>query len=216
MAWPIFPHCPSFGFTKRADYSVTIVERGGGIRTVNRNWYYPLHSFSAVPFDNRRDDDMSLIQRFWHAVGGQSGQFLFKDYTDYKSTDEPSAAITPIDQPLVATEDDGVYQMMKVYRDEEFLFEQQRIIQKPRTNTIRIADDGVELTAGVDYAVDYDEGLVTFTSSLSGVLTWGGEFYVPVMFESTPEFMITNWRNLQTGFALRELRLSAPTLVQSS
>lgn len=216
MAWPVFPHCPSHGFTKRADYSVTIVERASGVRSVNRNWYYPLHSFVAVPFDNRRDDDMSLIQRFWHAVGGQSGRFLFKDYTDFKSTNEPSALITPVDQPLVATESGDVCQMMKIYEDEEFLFQQLRLIQKPKPTTIRVADDGVELTEGSDYEIDYDEGLVTFATTLAGDLTWGGEFYVPVMFETTPEFMITNWRAQQTGFALRELRLPSPTLAPVS
>jgi len=208
--WPVFPYCPSFGFSKRADYSVTIIERESGIRTVNRNWYYPLHSFRAVPYDNLNDNDMSLIQRFWHAVGGQSGQFLFKDYTDFKSTDVPSATISPADQPLVPTTDPDVYQLVKVYRDAEFMFEQQRLIQNPKTGTLRLADDGVELTAGVDYTADYETGLVTFLSSISGALTWGGEFYVPVMFESVPEFMITSYRNQQTGFALRELRLATP------
>lgn len=209
MAWPVFPICPSFGFSKLADYSVTIVERASGIRTINRNWYYPLHTFSAVPIDGRNEDDMSLVMRFWHAIGGQSGQFRFKDYTDYRSTDTPGDAISATDQPLGETDTDNVWQLTKVYVDESFAYQQYRLIQKPISGTILIADGGVPLTEGADYSIDYETGLVTFNSSAlpAGVPTWGGEFHVPVMFESTPEFMIINKKFQRTGFALRELRL---------
>lgn len=216
MVWPVFPVCPSFGFNKSADYSVSIVERSSGIRSVNRNWYYPLHQFSAVPIETRRDDDMSRVIRFWHAVGGRSGQFLFKDYTDYKSTVMPSDAITATDQPLEETTTANVFQLLKMYTDEEFNYQQLRIIQKPKQGSILISDNGTPLTEGGDYTIDYDTGLVTVTSPPAGVLTWGGEFYVPVMFESTPEFMIVNWRSQSTGFALRELRLTLPLFPDSS
>lgn len=211
MAWPVFPECPSFGFTKRADYSVTIVERASGVRSVNRNWYYPLHTFSAVPIGERSEDDMYRVARFWHAIGGQAGRFLFKDYTDYKSTNVPSDDTSATDQPLVAVEDSpGGWQLVKLYEDDEFEFQQQRLIQKPKEDTILIAVDGVTQTEGVDYTIDYDTGIVTFDSPLDSdaVLTWGGEFYVPVMFETTPEFMVTNRGIQQTSFALRELRLT--------
>lgn len=218
MAWPVFPLCPSFGFTKLADYSVTIVERASGIRTVNRNWYYPLHTFSAVPLDGRQEDDMSIIMRFWHAIGGQSGQFRFRDYTDYKSTARPGDEISAIDQPLIETQTPNVWQMVKLYTDETFQYQQQRLIQKPVDATILIADSGVDLNEGSDYSIDYETGLVTFDSSAlpAGVPSWGGEFHVPVMFESTPEFMIVNKKFQRTGFALRELRLESPDLVEAS
>lgn len=211
MAWPVFPECPSFGFTKRADYSVTIVERASGIRSVNRNWYYPLHTFSAVPIGERSEDDMYRVARFWHAIGGQSGRFLFKDYTDYKSTNVPSDDISATDQPMVEVEDSpGGWQLVKLYVDDEFNFQQQRLIQKPKDGTVLIAVDGVTQTEGDDYTIDYDTGIVTFNSPLDSdaVLTWGGEFYVPSMFETAPEFMITNRGIQQTSFAVRELRLT--------
>jgi uncharacterized protein (TIGR02217 family) len=216
MPWPIFPICPSYGFTKAANYSVTIVEKGSGVRSRNRNWYYPLHIFSAVPIDNRTDDDMYRIARFWHAIGGMAGSFLFKDYTDFNSTNTPSTAVTRLDQPVVETED-GNFQLVKLYEDDEFMFQQQRIIQKPKQGSILVADAGTLLTEGVDYSLDYDTGLLTLNSSLPvGTPTWGGDFYVPVMFESTPEFVRGNWKIQSTGFALRELRLSSPTLIASS
>jgi uncharacterized protein (TIGR02217 family) len=212
MPWPVFPKCPTFGFTKRADYSVTIVERSSGIRTVNRNWYYPLHTFSAVPMGDRYEDDIHLVMRFWHYVGGQSGQFLFRDLTDYASTALPSLAITPFDQPLIEIEGSpGGFQLTKVYVDDTFAFQQQRLIQKPEQGTLRLGLDGVEIDEGDDWTCDYDTGVVQILAGLGSpaVLTWGGEFYVPVMFESTPEFMISEEKIQQTSFALRELRLAA-------
>lgn len=206
--WPLFPQCPAYGFTSMPDYSVSIVERGSGIRTVNRNWYYPLHVYSAVPIGEKFEDDIHRVLRFWHAIGGQSGRFLLIDYVDYKSTEYLDDAITASDQPLVVNPDSPTtWQLVKVYRDPEFLLEQQRLIQKPQPDTVLIAADGVELEEGVDYTLNYDTGIATFAVEPSGVMTWGGRFYVPVMFETKPEFVISNKRIQQTEFALRELRL---------
>ena len=222
MPWPVFPLCPSFGFEKRADYSVSIVELASGIRTVNRNWYYPLHEFVAVPLENKSEADSSLLQRFWHAIGGQAGQFLFKDYTDFTSAESPSMAISSVDQPTATVAGtSGELQLMKVYIDQSFQFQQERLIQKPKQGTIVMAENGVTLVEGVDYTIDYDTGLVTPLSAMSGVITWGGEFLVPVMFETVPEFMVVTRSQAagyiqRTGFSLRELRLPQPEILQTT
>jgi uncharacterized protein (TIGR02217 family) len=141
MAWPVFPACPAFGFTSRPDYSVTVVERASGVRSVNRNWYYPLHTYSAVPIGERAQEDIHRILKFWHAVGGRAGRFLLFDYVDFKSSVDIDGEPTPTDQPLVEVEDSpGGYQLVKLYEDEELLFQQQRLIQKPMDGTIRVAN----------------------------------------------------------------------------
>lgn len=209
MPWPIFPVCPTFGFSSTPDYSVTVIERSSGIRTVNRNWYYPLHVYTAVPIGNKPENDIYRIQRFWHAVGGRSGRFLLDDGLDNSSVDELGAAITPQDQPVVIDTDlsPSSYRLFKLYQDDEFLLQQTRKITHPKEGTIRIALDAVELDEGVDWTLDYETGVVTFAAPSTGVYTWGGEFYVPVMFESSPEFVLSEKKIRQTGFSLRELRL---------
>jgi uncharacterized protein (TIGR02217 family) len=209
MAWPVFPECPSFGFTSRPDYSVTIVERASGMRSVNRNWYYPLHTYSAVPIGERAQEDIHRVLKFWHAIGGQAGRFLFFDYVDYKSSvlidDDP----LPTDQPLVeVTDSPGGWQLFKLYEDDATLYQQLRIIQKPIPGTVRIANSvGAEQPTGT-WTLDEDTGILTPGVGFSGTpATWGGEFYTPVMFETAPEFAVTNRRIQQTSFALRELRL---------
>jgi uncharacterized protein (TIGR02217 family) len=207
--WPVFPTCPSFGFTSRPDYSVTVVERASGLRSVNRNWYYPLHTYSAVPIGERAQEDIHLVLKFWHAIGGQSGRFLFFDYVDHLSSVDIDSEPTPTDQPLVENlNSPGGHQLTKLYEDEGALFQQQRLIQKPVPGTIRIANAvGVEQAPGT-WTLDYDTGILQIEDGFVGTpATWGGQFYVPVMFESAPEFSVTNRRIQQTSFALRELRL---------
>jgi uncharacterized protein (TIGR02217 family) len=211
MAWPVFPACPTFGFSGTPDYSVTVIERSGGVRSVNRNWYYPLHVYTAVPMGNQPEIDIYKIQRFWHAVGGRSGRFLFDDRLDNTSTDSPELDISPSDQPVVLDDANspGVYRLFKTYEDDDALLQQVRIISKPRAGTIRVALDGVEIFEGADWDLDYDTGIITFDAPAAGVYTWGGSFYVPVMFESSPEFVLSEHKIRQTGFTLRELRMRA-------
>jgi uncharacterized protein (TIGR02217 family) len=205
--WPVFPECPSFGFTGSPDYSVTVIERSGGVRSRNRNWYYPLHVYAAVPIGNRPEADIYRVQRFWHAVGGRSGSFLFDDKLDNSSVDEPGLAITPSDQPITLDADSpGAYRLFKKYEDDGALLQQVRIISKPVEGTIRVAADGVEIFEGADWTLDYDTGVIEFDSPGAAVYTWGGNFYVPVMFESAPEFVLSEHKIRQTGFTLRELR----------
>lgn len=209
MPWPIFPSCPSFGFTSQPDYSVSIVERASGVRSINRNWYYPLHVYTAVPIGERQQEDIHRVLKFWHALGGRSGRFLFHDRVDYKSSAVIDDDPTPNDQPLIEILDSpGGYQLTKLYEDEDALSQQQRVIQKPMPATIRVANAvGVEQPEGT-WTLDYDTGILTPEGGFVGVpTTWGGQFYVPVMFESPPEFTITNRRIQQTSFTLRELRL---------
>lgn len=211
MVWPVFPTCPSFGFTSRPDYSVTIVERASGLRSVNRNWYYPLHTYSAVPIGERAQDDIHKVLKFWHAIGGRAGRFLFFDYVDYKSSVDLDLDPTPTDQPLTEILDSpGGYQLLKLYEDELALFQQQRLIQKPIPGTVRVANSvGAEQAPGT-WTLDYDTGILQIEAGFIGTpATWGGQFYTPVMFETAPEISVTNRRIQQTSFALRELRLTA-------
>lgn len=208
MPWPKFPACPGYGFTVIPDYDDTVVERANGRRTVNVNWQYPLMLFSAVPMGEKAEDDMHRVLRFWHAGAGRANRFLFKDYTDFKSSVVFSDAITFNDQQVILNPDDSPasWQLYKRYRDDDNLLSQLRIIQKPVQGTIRIADEGVELDEGPDWTLDYDTGIVTFAVEPESP-TWGGEFWVPCMFETKPAFVITNKRIQASEFSLRELRL---------
>jgi uncharacterized protein (TIGR02217 family) len=115
----------------------------------------------------------------------------------------------PTDQPFVEiTDSPGGWQLVKLYEDEDAINQQQRLIQKPIVGTIRVANEvGAEQAAGT-WTLDYDTGILTPDVGFVGTpTTWGGQFHVPVMFETAPEFSVTNRRIQETSFALRELRL---------
>lgn len=207
---PPFPGCPSFGFTSEPMYSVTVVQRGAGSESRNRNWAYPLHRYTAT-VGPRVEAEIAELLEFWHAVGGTATGFRFKDGVDYMSCrigETPAAT----DQPLVVADlsaSPDEYQITKRYTWGSK--SQDRPIYKPVSGTLLIADGGVIKTEGVDYAIDYATGRVSLLFVPAGSpdeLTWGGEFDVPVRFDSEFPVEIYQKRIQSVQFVLRELKLA--------
>lgn len=208
---PRFPACPSFGYTSRPTYSVTAVRLSGGQEHRNRNWDRPLCEIN-VSVSPRADDDIQELLEFWHVVGGEFTGFRFRDYADYKScrvNQTPSAT----DQPVLAEAGSPVtYRLVKQYTKGPVT--QNREIYKPIDGEMLLAADGVALTEGDDFAIDYANGIVTYDASvLSGspepVLTWGGLYDTPVRFASDFPIELMDSEVEGVSFALLELR--APT-----
>lgn len=199
---PSFPGCPSFGMVSSPRYSVTIGRAASGREHRNRNWAKPLHAYTLT-VGPRMEAEIAELLEFWHAVGGSECGFRFKDWADYKScrvSDDP----TPTDQSTeLIPGSPGGYQLIKVYR--AGTREQVRDILKPVEGTIRMADNGVELTAG-QFTVDYPTGLVALNFSPTGPLTWGGEFDVPVRFDSEFPLEGVSHQVESVSFGLAELR----------
>lgn len=206
---PRFPKCPSFGYTSEPIYSVTVVERAGGAERRNRNWSMPLHRFSCT-VGPRAEDDISELLEFYHAVGGSAYGFRFRDGIDYK-TSRIEDAVTDEDAPLllVAGYSPTSYQLTKRYTYGSR--SQDRPIYKPVTGTILIADNGTPKVEGVDYTIDYSTGLVQLSFTPAGTLTWGGEFDVPVRFDSTFPVELFDKKIQTVSFVLRELRMGEAT-----
>jgi uncharacterized protein (TIGR02217 family) len=201
---PVFPQCPSFGYTSLPMYSVTPIERASGVETRNRNWEYPLHRFDCT-VGPRDEEAIAELLEFWHAVGGMAYGFRFSDGVDYKSC-RINEAISATDCPLLVVngESPEVYQLIKRYTFGART--QDRVIYKPVQGTILIADGGVLKTEAVDYTIDYATGRVGLLFSPAGSLTWGGEFDVPVRFDSEFPVELVDKRIQSVSFALRELR----------
>lgn len=203
---PRFPGCPSFGYTSEPMYRVTVVATTGGYERRNRHWTYPLHRFTMT-VGPRLQAEIAELLEFWHAVGGRAYGFRFHDYVDFKSCQIQDTP-TSIDQPLVISPaaSSGVYQMIKVYT--AGVLSQVREITKPVAGTIMVADNGVLKTEGVDWTLDDTTGLVTINFSPAGALSWGGEFDVPVRFDSELPVEIVNKNIHSVQFLLMELRFT--------
>jgi uncharacterized protein (TIGR02217 family) len=201
-----FPKCPSFGYTSEPMYSVTVIERSSGVERRNRNWQYPLHRFSCT-VGPRAEEDISELLEFYHAVGGSAYGFRFRDGVDYK-TSRIESAVTDEDAPLllVTGYSPASYQLIKRYTYGSRT--QDRPIFKPVQGTILIADNGTPKAEGADYTIDYTTGLVELDFTPTGPLTWGGEFDVPVRFDSTFPVELFDRKIQSVAFVLRELRAS--------
>lgn len=159
-------------------YATTITTlRGGGEHRVKR-WSSPLRQYS-LGLGAREIDAVAEFEAFLHRTGGAFAGFRLKDWKDYKSC-TPQATVSPFDQALGTG--DGTtfwFRLNKSYPDYT------RRITKPLPETIRVAFDGAEVDDET-FFVDSVNGTVVFVDPPAAdvEITWGGEFDVPVRFET--------------------------------
>jgi uncharacterized protein (TIGR02217 family) len=205
---PSFPACPSrtFTYTVSPTLSVTISSAASGNEFRNRNWSQFVLSINCQ-CGPRNEPEIEALRDFWYAVGATECGFRFKEWGDYKSCNKTSTP-TPFDQPTqLIPGSPGGYQLIKAYRAGERV--QVRPILKPKTGTILIGDSGAPLSVkheGTDYSIDYTTGLASVLFMPVGDVTWGGEFDVPVRFDSEFPIELVNFEIEQVQFSLKELR----------
>lgn len=202
----IFPECPGYGFTVQPQYMVNIVRREGGFERTDSRWERCLNYYTSVPLGPRDEEEIQSILYFWHAMGGRATTFLIKDWADYKSCQTQSEP-TALDQPLIPVSLEGGgtgYRLIKRYTVGSFT--QDREITKPDGATILVANESA--TADSSWVLDDDTGLLTAGGSFPGTpTTWGGEFFVPVRFNSELEVQITDKQIQSVQFTLIEKRI---------
>lgn len=209
---PRFPVGYRYGNTASPTWSETITQTTSGFEDRNRNWQFSKMVYQIVMGPNMADDILEAYE-FWMALAGPDVGFRFKDWVDYKScrTTQNAAAT---DQPLIFIPGSpgGGWQITKQYV--KGAQATQRTILKPVQGTIQIADviAGVAhlKTEGTHYVIDYTSGLVSVFFSPGGTLTWGGEFDVPVRFDSDFPVQVVAQGNANkqiatVQFQLREL-----------
>lgn len=201
---PRFPACPSFGATSTPMYSVTITERAGGKEKRNRNWARPRYRYD-VTVGPRAELEIQELLEFYHAVGGTECGFRFQDLADYQSC-YVGATPAATDQPIISTGGSpNDYQLVKDYTAGART--QRREIYKPVAGTILLADAGVSKAETTDWVMDYTTGIVRLNFTPVGALTWGGQFDVPVRFDSELPVEVTTFRAESASFALKEIPL---------
>ncbi|MDO8969045.1 MAG: DUF2460 domain-containing protein [Saprospiraceae bacterium] len=177
---PRFPDDIAYGARGIINYSTSVLKSVSGRHVANQNWDYPLHEYD-VGFPVRSFDKLQILTNYFHVCGGQFGAFRFKDHKDYKSC-PPLTEATHNDQALGSG--NGVttaFQLIKKYT--VGIHTRNRVIQKPVPGLIQIGIGGVLQTSG--YSINHTTGIVTFAAppAVAAVLTWGGEFDVPVKFK---------------------------------
>lgn len=155
-----------------------VVSLGSGAEARNARWRNSKRTYDAG-YGIRSDDDLHEVLMFWEARNGRLIGFRFRDWQDWKSC-PPLQTPSAIDQQIaIAAGSSLVYQLVKNYISGPRAWV--RNITKPVQGTVKIAVDGAVVT---NYTLDYMTGEITFLSAPVGTITWGGEFDVPVRFDT--------------------------------
>lgn len=161
------------GAVRIEEQDVEIVQTDGGNEVRNTRWSQPLLRFELSFPMSRRDDEVFLeIRNAYRACRGALHSFKFRDWSDYQATDEQFGT------------GDGTTTVFNLFKNYEFGSQtQSRRIYQP-VSAIVLKGDGVVIAAG--YSVNYTTGVVTFTVAPLDevVLTWSGEFDIPVRFDT--------------------------------
>lgn len=197
----IFPNVPSYGFTVEPQYLVSIVQREAGYERRVRRWARPLNRYTAVPLAERVTADIYSVWQFWHAMGGRATVFRLLDPFENLSC-APGGVVARTDQPVVSL-GNGTYQLVKRYTYGSVT--QDRYITRPKGSTILIGGAGGSTITAFD--LNESTGVITPTGSpLPVPTTWGGQFYVPVRFDSELPVEMSNKGAQRVTFALAEVR----------
>lgn len=200
---PRFPACFSYGYTSTPIYDVTKIRTAGGQEDRNAPTEQPLVVIEGT-VGPRKEEDVQDLLEFYHAMGGERVGFRVKNEADYKSC-AVHETISATDQPLVEADlSDGTWQLVKRYTRGAKTTELD--ILKPVDGTILIAADGDLLVEDTDYSIDYTTGIVTLLGTVSGSLTWGGEFDLPMRFDGEFPVTIVSSRIESVSFRLVQLR----------
>jgi len=176
----IFPVHISWGSAGGPDWPAEIDEKASGFEERNTSWSAPLRYYDAA-YSIRHHDELYEILKLYHVAFGRLRGFRLKDWTDYRSC-APQQTPSALDQSLGTGDGSATqFNLVKRYQVNAHTFD--RRINKPY-DSVLIGVDGVPTGSG--FTVDMANGIVTFLSppANGAVLTWGGEFHVPVRFDA--------------------------------
>src|SRR5215204_1090384 len=131
----------------------------------------------------KRLSDVELLLAWHAAMEGQTYSFLLTDNLDYKATTAAKTlASNCTSQGRAAAISGATHQLEKWYTvGSSRTFK--RKITRPKSGTVSVYFDGVLKTVTTHYTIDYTTGVLTVVSGSPTVISWTGEFYVPVRFE---------------------------------
>lgn len=180
-----FPVAVSFGATGGPERRNEIVALMSGRERRNMRFAHSRRHYDAGT-GVRSIEDLQDIVAFFEARRGSYSGFRFRDPFDMKSC-RSAQAPSALDQPIGTGDGEtSAFQLTKLYGEGEDNYA--RPIAKPVVGSVRIAVDGVELAADVDFTVDWTTGLVTFQPGSipaeGEAVTAGFEFDVPVRFDA--------------------------------
>lgn len=188
------PASLAFGIEGGPAYSTAVARNLGGYELRNKNMSAPLRDYTLA-FPPKLKSGYDDLLDFMEVIAeGMANSWLLVDPFDYSATSTEGILTLLAGSPQTA------YQAYK--RRIVGAYSKDRIIQKLRSGTVTVYDNGVLKGSGV--SIDYTTGIFTITSG-TGPFTWAGEFCVPVRFAEDPmkaaiidkgSELIVSWRSI--------------------
>lgn len=170
----------------------------------NRRWAEPLREYS-MSYGARSMDDVLITLEFSYKTAGSWLGFRMKDWVDFKSC-PPLQDIEGTNQSLGLGDGNTYYFRI----NKRYSATYTRRIYKPRPSTMVVFVNGSALPQ-TEWFVDSINGIIVFKDppANTAVLTWGGEFDVPVRFEEDVLEVLTHFYQCgETGnIGIREVRI---------
>lgn len=157
--------CVAYGSEFGSEWNTRIVALKNGAERRNANWQMPLGRYSIV-YSALDAAGHRAVYHAHMACRGRWAGFRLRDWRDYIATNAPVTTATGGEQT-------AQLQMAYTFGPTTFY----RDIYKPVFADLFA--DGIPIPA----VVDATTGLATFTASEGQVITWSGEFDVPVRFD---------------------------------
>jgi len=162
-----------------------VVTLGSGREARNARWSRSRRRFDAG-YGVKSVGALAAVVAFFEERRGMLYGFRFRDRADFKSC-TPDATPSPLDQ-VIGTGDGAQrsFTLVKTYGARFAPYA--REIRKPVEGSVRIAVNGVEKGAGLDFDVDASSGVVSFRAGrappIGASVTAGFFFDVPVRFDT--------------------------------
>lgn len=157
----------AYGSQFGREFNTRVVRLRSGVERRNAEWSRPLGKYSLM-FQLIEPEDQQYIVEAHAACMGSLVGFRFKDWSDYEAVDEAIGK---------GTGQSTEYQLTKTYTFGTV--SHGRKISKPVQDKVTIFVDGNSTTPE---NIDYTTGIVTLNAPVDSVITWSGEFDVPVRF----------------------------------
>ncbi|MEO0357133.1 MAG: DUF2460 domain-containing protein [Pseudomonadota bacterium] len=191
-----FPTSLSFGSSGGPARRTEIVTLANGFEERNTPWHHSRRRYDAG-LAVRSLQDVETVLAFFEARQGQLFGFRWKDWADFRS--KSADRDVEFDDQVIGI-GDGVqteFQLIKTYVSGDQSYG--RPISKPVHGTVLVAIGGVLQQDTVDFTVNTETGILTFTHPVDeyAEVTAGFEFDVPVRFDT--DQIVTSVSHFQAG-----------------
>jgi len=164
-----FPTDIAYGVSGGPEFNTDIIVTSSGYEQRNINWSCSRNKYNLAP-SIKNQEQLDQLLKFFYLCQGRAIGFRFKDWLDYKLTNQ---------QIEVGDGKKTQFQLIKTYGDSNFVHK--RKISKPIVNSIKVFVDDVEVFPEI---IGFT-GVINFVHPPQSekIITVTGEFDVAVRFD---------------------------------